>query len=164
MRHVIILLLGGLIVGAVIPRITGDPEIPDTSEAQEVKARAERLYSDMSRSDGISGWMRSKLIVQRVTIENYQEMPGSCSGFSDQPKADPAYDRYVDVTEVGLFGIELKRWHAVCGGRIPLTRQVIVASTKAEWERRSELEQLDHCKKNNLPCGHLGDFRTNKNK
>lgn len=153
-------LIFALVLGILIPRSSAEPAFPESREALEVKARAEQLYADMTTSDGIGDWIRNNLIVQRMVHQNYQEQHGSCSGFSDRPKADPSYDRYVDMSEIGLFGIELRSWHAVCGGRIPLSRPVIVARSKADWEASERAAQLERCKKNHLPCGYMGDFRT----
>lgn len=145
-------------MGIFVPRLDNDPPYPQTAEALATKAEAERLYDDMTRATDIKTWVRKYLLVQRVTHSNYQELPGSCSGFSDQPKPDRAYDRYVDMTEIGLFGTELQRWHAICGGRLPLRRDVIVAPTKAEWEDARRAESLAACKRNHFNCGFLGDF------
>lgn len=153
------LLIFTLVIGAVIPRFAAEPVFPESREALEVKSRAEELYVKMTRPDNLEGWMRKYLVVQRVIHHNYQQIAGSCRGFSDQPHPDPSYDRYVDMSEIGLFGVELRRWHAICGGRIPLRREVIVAATKAEWEAADRAEQLEHCKKHRLPCGYMGDFR-----
>lgn len=147
-----------LAIGILIPRLSAEPTFPESVEALEVKARAERLYANMAASNGIGNWIRNNLIVQRVVHHNYTELAGSCSGFSDQPKIDPAYDRYVDMSEIGLFGIELRSWHAVCSGRIPLQMPPIAAQSKAEWVASQRIEQLEHCKKHRLPCGFMGDF------
>lgn len=156
---IIPLLAFTLVISVLIPRLAPEPEYPDSQEALEVKARAEKLYADMTPSDGVTDWIKKHLIVQRVLHHNYQERPGSCSGFSDRPKADPSYDRYVDMSEIGLFGVKMRSWHAVCGGRIPLSQPVTIAQSKEDWEASERAAQLERCKKQRLPCGHLGDFR-----
>jgi len=159
MRYPLILLVLILMVAAIVPRALPDPFFPQTNEALEVKMRAERFQEAWSAANGIDDWLLNKFIVQRVIIENYRELPGSCSGFPDQPKADPAYDRLVDVSEIGPFGIRIKTWHAICGGRLPRTGPVMIAASKAEWDALRKAEDLEVCKKRRLNCGYLGDFR-----
>ena len=117
-------LAGIVLLAAAWPRFLPSVAAADDPAEAGVIGHARNIYSAMNAEE--LEVLRQWLWVQRVDFIDVGYLAGSCSGYPQSPKPNKLDDYKVVVHEIGPFGVTLNRINYVCGGRIPLNRDIWV--------------------------------------